>query len=459
MHERFSHMRTLSLCLAIALIGCGTDSGAGDDVPDDVLPTGPEDPLDGLPTGTTQWEALCANGYTDMISTKFCAGATPPTLTSIKDLQNLLGLDPNSANARVTLTGLSTGLGLRNVTQLNPRAFVMTTPSVTAPNPTYQVMAFARGEPLVELVAKEANGNLRFFLLRFQPACEQTHSCTNADMFTPTIESGWTGYSLYDDTAIRNTTLDCLNCHQTSGPGTQKILRMQELANPWAHWFYIERPTNKALIMDFHAAHGTEDYAGIPWSLVDPSRPLVMQRLVTNNGFGTQPNQFDTTTIQTEMTMSGQSATWNTLYMKSVQGLEIPTPYFATHTDPTKVAAMISSYQQVMAGTLARAQLPDISDTFLDAALPDMSIRPKAGLDGKGVIAHMCTMCHNSRLDQTISRAQFNAESLAQMSRTEKDQAIARMMLPETDARHMPPARFHVLSDAERDLVIDELSQ
>ena len=34
---------------------------------------------------------------------------------------------------------------------------------------------------------------------------------------------------------------------------------------------------------------------------------------------------------------------------------------------------------------------------------------------------------------------------------------LDKLMLPDTDRHHMPPARFHTLSDAERDLVIEEL--
>lgn len=462
-----------SLVLAMCLFACGNDSpgGGGDDGPDaSVTPPGSDDPLEGLPTGTAQWQALCAKGYGDMITAKLCANATPPTLTSLVDLQQLLGLrvlpNPNNdptinANVRITLTGLSTGLGLRTVTPLNPRAFLMTTPLTTAPNPTYQAMAFARGEPFVELVANDPNAQtLRFFLVRFHLACETAPGgCTNGDLLGPGVESGWTGYTIYDDATINNTTMDCLNCHQPGGPSTRKILRMQELANPWAHWFYIEHQPNMATMQDFHAAHGTEDYAGIPAAAIDPSRPINLQRLVTNNGFGTQPNQFDTTKIEQEMVASGTSATWSSLYAKSVAGTEIPTPYFTTQTDPAKVAPMITAYQQMHAGTLPVAQLPDLRDTFLDSALADMSIRPKAGLDGRGILTHMCRMCHNSKLDQTVSRAMFDIDRLDTLSRAEKDLAIQRLMLPATDRKHMPPARFHVLSDAERDLVIQELSR
>ena len=462
-------MRSLGLCLFLA--ACGTDVRSGDDDGPDaaVVPQGESDPFAGLPTGVDQWTALCARGYRDAITTKFCAGTAPPALTSLVELQSLLGLrvypnptfDPSiNANVRVTFAAHSTGIGLRTVTQLTPRAFIMTTPLASgAPNPSYQVLAFTRGEPLVELVANDPVANtLRFFLVRFHLACEP--NCNYADLLTPSIESGWTAYTIYDDETIKNTTVDCFACHQPGGPGTRKLLRMQEFAGPWAHWFYIEHANNRATMMDFHAAHGTADYAGVPAALIDPSRPITLQKLLANNGFGTQPNAFDSTLIETELKNTGSSATWNALYAKAVAGDEIPVPYFGVpHTDPAKVSGMIAAYQEVMAGTRPRDQLPDIRATLFDAALPAMSIRPKVGLDGRGILVHMCRTCHNSRLDQTQSRALFNIDALDQMPRATKDMAIKRLLLPDTDAKKMPPSRFHTLSTTERDLAISELEK
>ena len=78
------------------------------------------------------------------------------------------------------------------------------------------------------------------------------------------------------------------------------------------------------------------------------------------------------------------------------------------------------------------------SDILLDAALPDMSIRPKAGLDGRGILVHMCTMCHNDKLDQTISRAQFEREKKglwAAEPAAPKDSVLSVPILPiQTDA-------------------------
>jgi len=98
-----------------------------------------------------------------------------------------------------------------------------------------------------------------------------------------------------------------------------------------------------------------------------------------------------------------------------------------------------------------------LRDAFADAALAGMSIHPQPGLDGKGILVHMCQMCHNSRLDPSLSRARFNVEQLAQLPRAEKDLAILRLQLPAGDRHLMPPARFHELSAAERQLAIAEL--
>src|SRR5262245_30010514 len=113
------------------LSGCGADHGGPGDVDAPMAPV-ESDPLADLPSGVAQWTAVCGRHYGDMISAKFCAGAAPPTLTSLADLEALLGLtvrpnptgDPTiNANVRVTFTGESTGLGLRTVNPIVPRVF------------------------------------------------------------------------------------------------------------------------------------------------------------------------------------------------------------------------------------------------------------------------------------------------------------------------------------------------
>ena len=399
------------------------------------------DPLHGLPTGKPMWQTVCNHHYGDGVSAAFCTGANPPALTSIADLEVLLGIVPGAPNVAVTFAGETTGLELRGVTPLNPRAFVIDASRTL-------VLTFARGEPFVELIARDPGaGTFRLFLIRFTLACEP--DCNFADLLTPTIESGWTGYTLYDAKAIADTTLDCLNCHQPDGPGNVVVLRMQENKNPWDHWFYDPHASGHAMIDDYLAAHAGETYAGIPAAMVRPSSPQPLEDVLTNAGFGEQPDAFDSSVIEAELAANGTSATWNGLYANSVAGTDIPTAYFGVpHTDATETAQMITAYTQTIAGTLPRDQMPDIRQTIRADALAQLSIRPEPGLDGRGILVHMCRMCHNSQLDQTLSRSYFNVDTLDQLSAFEKNLAIQR--LNRTDYRQMPPARFHELSDAER---------
>jgi len=104
--------------------------------------------------------------------------------------------------------------------------------------PGFITMGFVRGEQFAEIIVSDrTTRELFFFLVAFQKACNATNSCTNGDLLTPAVESGWTSFTLYDEVDLQNTIVDCLHCHQTQGPGTQKILRMQELQNPWTHFF------------------------------------------------------------------------------------------------------------------------------------------------------------------------------------------------------------------------------
>jgi hypothetical protein len=446
---------------SVLLAACGVEERAP--VPPDViLGTGE---FDGLPTGVDQWKRLCATGHTDAITRKFCAGDEPPRFTSLEQLQLFLGLDVRDRNStRTVLTGLSTGVGLRRVTPLTPRAITFQVHSNILP---FIALSFARGEPLVELVANDLGPDptakdddvLRFFVLRFHPPCESTDRCNNADLLTPAIESNWSGYTLYDEETIKNTPLDCRACHQPGGPDTPKLLRMQEFRDPWNHWFASNStivPNNRDA--DFHAAHGDEPYANLPPSLI--GSPAELEDFLAVNGYDFQPNVYDSSAINEELEQAGASSTWNVIYERAVTGHAIPPPYFAgDQTDPAKVAPMISAYQRVMAGTLARELLPDIRDTLLDSALPAMSIRPKQGLDGRGILVHICSRCHNSRLDQTQSRANFNVEALDTLPRAIKDRAIERLRLADDHPRKMPPIRFHTLSDEERALAISELSR
>jgi hypothetical protein len=73
------------------------------------------------------------------------------------------------------------------------------------------------------------------------------------------------------------------------------------------------------------------------------------------------------------------------------------------------------------------------------------------------MMQQMCQHCHNSSLDQTISRSNFDVENFDSLPQHVKDEAVRRLMLPVDDIERMPPERFHTLSDADKNLLIQEL--
>ena len=479
--------------------GSGSDDGPNDSG-DSPEPT--DDPLHGLPTGDEQWELLCSRGHADVIATALCAGDEPPTISSITDLLELVGLgfepgnqsNGENGNPGFTFVYHSTAVSTRFVNPINPRAIVFTGPvggivfpPSGIPNPDLVMSAFTRGEPFVEMVANDpVDDELRFYLFRFELPCEaDPGGCGNADLLTPAVESGFTGWSMYDDGDVNNTVVDCLQCHQPDGPDTPKQLRMQELEEGWTHWFYPNRPENRLAMESYVEAHEGEDYGGIPGELLTyplllengegSARPVPFFLTLVNQGFDQQPNEFFSVDIRAERNNAGCqcygcpneppldaeascSATWDAIYDAAVKGEEIAVPYFDGRiTDPAKLTDATGAYRSVMDGTLLPDQMPDIRDIINDEALPYLSYRPAPALIGREILQHMCQHCHNSSLDQSISRAGFNVEELDNLPQAIKDEAIQRLQRADDDVFKMPPPRFHTLSENEIALVTHTL--
>ncbi len=454
------------------------------------------DPLNGLPTGAAQRTALCSRLATrnvnDRVRTAFCNAN--PTITSLAQLQAALGLafpanpldgrgnNGNPGNGPAfAISGHSSSLVTRSVSAINPRAVLFTPPTGNA-LPGFVAMGFVRGDQFAEIIAHDpTSGVLDFYLARFTQACNSAPGgCTPGDLLTPAIESNWLTFQIYDETDTKNTIVDCTQCHQPGGPATPRMLRMQELQNPWNHWFRDNRVGGQALIADYRAAKGNESYAGIPGALVDSSDPALLEDLVRDNGFGNQPNQFNSGNIEAQVNATngqpqnndvpGTSAAWNTIFNRAVAGQAIPVPYHDIKiTESATLAAMTQAYTSFRANTLPASSLPDLRNVFKTSRLFEIAgIAPRPGLDGAGIVTEMCTQCHKSALDQNISRARFNV-NLAAMSNgsggvltaAERDAeigvAITRLLMPANDVRKMPPESMKTMSLAEINLVASYL--
>jgi hypothetical protein len=432
------------------------------------------DPFEGLLTGTDQIQALCkragpmddSNENFNAVTVAFCKQGKRPT--SLAELRDTLGLsfkatDPNATNGSngnpaFALSGHSQSLLARSTSSVNPRAFIFSPPQG---QPTrikgFVIMSYTRGEQFAEVISETGlGGKITAYLVKFDLPCGT--GCSNGDLLTPAVEQNWTGVTIYDDEDLKNTIVDCRQCHQPGGPRSPMMLRMQELEDPWTHWFRSDRPGGLTLMQDYFRAHGEdEDYGAIPGVLINKSDGRALEDFVKGQGFDQQPNTFDSKTIEAEVTQAsllqpevntprGTSSTWQDLYDKAANGQFIPAPYHDVKvTDPNKLEFVTEGYKKFIAG---QAQtMPDIRRVFLDDALEDLSFFMRQGASGKDVLLQSCAQCHNGRLDQSISRAHFDATALDSMSAAEKKEAIRRMNLPSADREHMPPNLLRALPD------------
>jgi hypothetical protein len=431
------------------------------------------DPLASFPRGADHTADVCARPGDDPVRSVFCAG-TRPDIASLVDLETALQIDGPSLGglSGISVVAHSTSLSIRSVSAINPRLIAL---RVEVPPVELMTLAFTRGEQFCELAVRDRGDHeLRFYVVGFRQACNDARDgCRPGDLLTPAIERDWTEVTLYDATDVTNTVLDCATCHQPQGPGTPKLLRMQELEDPWTHWLFRSSDGGAALLADYSAAKGDEGLAGMTAVQVQAAHPENLNELVTYNS-PPQPYPFDSAAIEAEVRASaaerggdqpvdngipGQSATWQTAYARSLAGEVIPVPYHDVKvTDANKLARMTRAYQDYRRGDLARDDLPDIRDVFPDDPhlQAEMGTMTEPGSSGEAVLLQACSPCHNGRLDQTLSRARFRAD-LDGMSRQEKDVAIARLRLPASDPHVMPPALLRSLTDEARNRAIDAL--
>jgi hypothetical protein len=450
------------------------------------------DPLADMPRGDAQRDRVCERPARDSIHTLFCGDQPAPT--SLSELQARLQMSSDEIQpvdklrtgdfAGLSITGHSSALSRRSVSAINPRLVAVRLRF--KPRPTIGdedalsrmlALAFARGEQFAEAVANdEVTKKLNFYVISFRQACnDKPEGCTHADLLTPAIESDWTETTLYDETDLANTVLDCAPCHQPDGPEARKMLRMQELDSPWTHWFSPSTEGGRALLDEFLQAHGDEPYGGMSSERVQTADPNSLASFVFLDT-PVQPNEFDSTLIETEVKQSaaaeggeqpfdnsvpGSSSTWATAFERAGSGEAIAVPYYNVKVaDADKLADMTRAYQAFRAGELPAEELPDIRAVFPDdpTRLAQMGIGTLPGLSGREVLMTACSQCHNERLDQNLSRARFRAD-LEGMDRAEKEVAIARLQLPPEHPLAMPPARLRVLTREARERAISALRE
>jgi DNA-binding beta-propeller fold protein YncE/cytochrome c553 len=447
---------TVLASLTIALGGCHGGSPGNSRQPTDwsTLPvmTAADPELAPLPSRQDAHDRLCARNRGDSFAKVLCSGSRRPEIRDFAELYELVGLADQRAFA---LTGNSTSLLANRVSAINPRLLVF--PRVgddLVPPAEMTAVGFVRGEQFVELASRDlSTGDFNFYLLTFEQSCSYASGgCDLASLLTDEIEHDWTAYSVYDQDDLEGTSLDCNSCHQPNGYGTKRILRMQELASPWLHWFpqrFVQRTdSDRVLLGQFTDTHaGDQHYGGIPIATIanalDDGSGAQLEALVRAEGFGDQPNPFDAQ-IVAEM-KNGTSPTWQARFATHLEGRAIAVPYPAIDvTDEAKRSAAARSYQDVVRKASPRGSLLDIREIFSADAQQKLSFVPQPGADGKTVLLEMCARCHDGRANPQIGKSRFNVLALDTLPRAEKDLAIMRLGDPA--GTRMPPWRAGALT-------------
>jgi hypothetical protein len=420
---------------------------------------------------------FCDRASVDAIQDAFCVEPAP-AIHSLLDLQQLLDAVPQSADAPITgrdvyslkfvvVASHSTALSGHMISPINPRAIVLGKNVVTA---------FQRGVQHVELASRRRDRTdpaYNFYLASFSQACNTSaEGCKPGDLYTPSLESDWTGFRVQDDEELKNTRFDCRQCHARARDAG--ILLMRELKSPWTHWFDAipttdtgERPPGvrgSDLMTDYLRAKGEELYGTAPVHAMPSVAALVLASVVTQE----QPLLFDSRKIEEERWPYGPDGypdnpmptpTWNEAYAAFKRGEQLPIPHYLERvTDPDKQARLTAAYASYRAGELDARDLPDLSDIFPD----DPMLRAEIGLQTEPnatpaeTLIQACGSCHNDVLDQTISRARFNID-LARLDSTEIQLAIERLRRPHDAEGAMPPPDARQLDTEARARLITHL--
>jgi Cytochrome C oxidase, cbb3-type, subunit III len=428
----------------------------------------PDPELARLASREAQYAKLCAQKRGDSFFRRVCGSPVGrPNISDFGTLLRLVGLDQTRAFA---LSGNSTSLVALNVSALNPRIIVFPRVSDTLERPDELIaVGFVRGEQFVEVVSRDlVTLEPRFYLVSFEQDCSYKGGCDLASLLTEEIEHKWTAYSIYSDQDLEKTSFDCHACHQPGGFGTKDILRMQEIASPWLHWFpqrFVHRTdTDRILTAQFSTMHDVDtQYGGIPVKTIanalDEGSGAQLEAMIRAEGYGDQPNAFDPR-IEAEAKDGQMSPTWLAQFQASIKGQAITVPYpRADVTDEAKRTAAVKSYRDVVTGAAPRGTLIDIRDVFSQDAMEKLSFVPQPGADGHAVLLQMCSRCHDGRANPDASRFRFNVQKLSEMPRDEKDLAITRLQQPSSSSTKMPPWRSARMTDEAIQAAIKELSQ
>ena len=460
-------------CLVVAgFLGCGRSGSrrhaAGAD----------EVWLSRIGTGEKQTDRVCAGSGSDRAVRTLCDQSVRLAIRSLDDLYRHLGLGVAARVAATTIHSL--GLSARTVSAANPRVIVLPdTRDLHMRLTAEQVVAtaFSRGEQVVEIVALDPTTyDYNFYLLRFEQPCNRT-GCTPLDLLTERIERDWTSLTLYSDTDLEDTPLDCISCHRPFGAGTHKQLLMHQSLDPWMHWSHFRGGTEGSLCADrpldgsagrtVAVAEGLDllrttegdagRYAAIPVGDLHASNSGELlatflsdvDRLVRLSPYGIAHNypyaqlDFQTREVLCERFHSDTSPTWDR-HRRDARGRGLFVPYYRPDvTDANIRSQLVAHGREQLMRRHPTENAFDVAASFVSAeAASAVGFTPQETDTAPEILRSMCIRCHSSTTEPQLRRARFDVEkAIDRIDPITYRLVERRLRMPRISAEIMPPLR------------------
>lgn len=452
----------------------GTRAEAGVDSSHDAaeFPTGHPDEywLLRIGDGPAQRRRVCDRGRNDRVTRALCND--DDDVTGLKSLFGALRLESGFFNLSIATT--SSGLTFRTTSVLNPRLFLTSTAFEPESLNDLVAVAFSRGDALVELVAFDAIADeLNFYLLSYRQTCA-ADDCTMEEQLSGKTESSWKEWTLYDETDLEDTPLDCLSCHRPDGPGTPRRLLMRDIPDPWFHWLPpVDQPSPCALPRggehpprllapdlraEFERIHGQDGYAGHDIAATRSSDGHNLHGLVLLFRASAQPVPrdepfaMDSRAVIDEWRCAETNDTWRAYRSRMLQGQGLPVPYYGFDVlDREKAAVALEDYPAYLRRHPGRSPFLLLRDFIAEEA----QVATGGIIDGtapaEAVLRQACIRCHDGRAPGLAVRARFRADAITADTAAA---ALRRLALPENSPYAMPPRRAGTLSASAKEKLV-----
>jgi hypothetical protein len=123
----------------------------------------------------------------------------------------------------------------------------------------------------------------------------------------------------------------------------------------------------------------------------------------------------------------------------------VPVPQ-NTADDPDLIASATQVYQDFLAGSLSRSDLPDFRAVHRDDLLTSLGFRAQPDRTPEELLRNACGQCHNPSLSQATSKSRFDVTQLDTMPAAAFQTALDRIRRAPTDPLRMPPLRYRSLT-------------